>query len=246
MTLQLGQAWAAVVHSPVFGILLTLLAYQAARTLWRRTGRHSLVNPVLIAIVLVVVVLLLTRIDYDDYLSGAQFISFLLGPATVALALPLHRQSRHIREAALPLAVSLVVGTVAAIVVAIVVTLALGGSRQLALTMAPKSATTPIAIALSESVGGLPALTAVLTVLTGVLGAVAGPRVLTLLGVRDPRIRGFAIGISSHGIGTSRAFQESGVEGAFSGLAMALSALATAVALPLILALAPWLLQLFG
>jgi len=138
------------------------------------------------------------------------------------------------------------VGTVIAIVVAIVVTLALGGSGQLALTMAPKSATTPIAIALAESVGGLPALTAVLTVLTGVLGAVAGPRVLTLLGVRDPRIRGFAIGISSHGIGTSRALQESSLEGAFSGLAMALSALTTAVALPLILALAPWLLQLFG
>jgi putative effector of murein hydrolase len=128
-------------------------------------------------------------------------------------------------------------------VVAIVVTKALGGSDQLALTMAPKSATTPIAIALAQSSGGLPALTAVLTVLTGVIGAVAAPRLLTLLGVTDARIRGFAIGMSSHGIGTSRAFHDSALAGAFSGLAMALNALATAIALPLLLSSAPWLLR---
>jgi putative effector of murein hydrolase len=112
--------------------------------------------------------------------------------------------------------------------------------------MAPKSATTPIAIALAQSSGGLPALTAVLTVLTGVLGAVAAPRVLSFIRVRDPRVRGFAIGMSSHGIGTASAFHESALTGAFSGLAMALNALATAIALPLLLATAPWLLHAFG
>ena len=144
----------------------------------------------------------------------------------------------------MPLLVSLVTGAVSAIVVAIVVTKALGGSDQLALSMAPKSATTPIAIALSQASGGLPALTAVLTVLTGVLGAVAAPRVLSLLHIQDPRVRGFAIGMSSHGIGTASAFHESALTGAFSGLAMALNALATAIALPLLLAIAPWLLRL--
>jgi predicted murein hydrolase (TIGR00659 family) len=243
MTLHLTAAWATVIHSPLFGIALTLAAYQLARRLWVRSGHHSLANPVLVAIALVVVVLLVGRIDYADYLRGGQYIGFLLGPATVALALPLHRQARHIRRSALPILLSLVTGAVAAIVVALLVTKLLGGSDQLALTMAPKSATTPIAIALSESAGGLPALTAVLTVLTGVLGAVAAPAVLDLVGVRDERVRGFAIGMSSHGIGTSRAFHESPLTGAFAGLAMALNALATAVVLPVLLAVAPWLLH---
>lgn len=217
MSLHLHSAWTSLVHSPLLGVVLTLASYQAARALWRRTGQHSLTNPVLVAIAAVVVVLLVTHIDYADYLSGARFISFLLGPATVALALPLHRQSRHIRRAAVPLLVSVVAGTLSAIVVSILVTRALGGSEQLALTMAPKSATTPIAIALAQAAGGLPALTAVLTVLTDVLGAVAAPTVLNLIRVRDPRVRGFAIGMSSHGIGTSRAFHDSPLAGAFSG-----------------------------
>jgi predicted murein hydrolase (TIGR00659 family) len=243
VTLHLAEAWAALTHSPLFGIALTLGAYQAARALWRRTGHHSLANPVLVAIALVVAVLLATGVDYADYFAGAQYIGFLLGPATVALALPLHRQARHIRRSAVPILVSVVAGAVSAIVTSMLVTPALGGSDQLALTMAPKSATTPIAIALAEASGGLPALTAVLTVLTGVLGAVAAPRVLTLLGVTDARVRGFAIGMSSHGIGTSRAFHDSALAGAFSGLAMALNALATAIALPLLLSSAPWLLR---
>jgi predicted murein hydrolase (TIGR00659 family) len=246
MSLHLMQAWTAVLHSPVLGIVLTLVAYQAARAIWRRAHHNSLANPVLIAILIVAAVLLIGRIPYPDYLRGGQFISFGLGPATVALALPLHRQARHIRRAALPILVCVTTGAVSAVVVAIVVTKALGGSDAMALSMAPKSATTPIAIALSQSAGGLPALTAVLTVLTGVLGAVAAPRVLTLLRIRDGRVRGFAIGMSSHGIGTSRAFHESPVAGAFSGLAMALNALATAIAVPLLLATMPWLIRATG
>lgn len=242
MNLHLAQAWSSVIDSPVFGVTLTLAAYQAARALWRRTRHHSLANPVLVAIALVASVLLLTGVDYARYLAGAQYIGFLLGPATVALALPLHRQSRHIRRAAVPILVSVIAGAVSAIVASVLVTRALGGSDELALTMAPKSATTPIAIALAESSGGLPALTAVLTVLTGVLGAVAAPRLLTLLGVNDQRVRGFAIGMSSHGIGTARAHHDSPLAGAFSGLALALNSLATAVALPMLVAL-PWLLR---
>jgi predicted murein hydrolase (TIGR00659 family) len=231
---DLAQAWTGVVESPLLGLTLTLGAYQGARLLWRRTGHHSLTNPVLVSIVAIAAVLLGLGIDYRDYLRGAQYVSFLLGPATVALALPLYRQARHIRRAWLPIGVCLVSGAVSAVVVAITVTRAFGGSSTLALSMAPKSATTPIAIALSESSGGLPELTAALTVLTGVLGAVAGPRVLSMLGVHDHRVRGFAIGMASHGIGTSRAFQESPLTGAFAGLAMALNALATAIAVPVV------------
>ena len=235
MTLHVEEAWTWLIGSPLFGVTLTLVAYQGARTLWERTGRHAMLNPVLIAIVLAGGTLLLLGVDYEDYMVGGRYIAFLLGPATVALALPLHYEARLVRKAALPILVGLVAGSAASIAVAFWVTSALGGDEQLALSMAPKSATTPVSIALAESFGGVPALTAVFTILTGVLGAVAAPAVLSLLRFRDVRVRGLAIGASSHGIGTSRALEENPTEGAFSGLAMGLNALATALLLPLLL-----------
>ena len=240
MTLDLAGAWTALTHSPLLGIALTLGAYHLSRELWRRTNGHSLVNPVLVAMGVVAAVLLGLRISYDDYLVGAQYISFLLGPATVALAIPLHRQAANISQTWRPILAAVVVGSVTAIVAALAVTTALGGDRTLALSMAPKSVTTPVAIALAETTGGVPALAAVFTILTGVLGAVAAPAVLTMIRVHDHRIRGLAIGMASHGIGTSRAFHESPVTGAFSALAMALNAVATAIALPLLLLATPW------
>ena len=244
MNLQFAQAWTALLQSPLFGITLTLIAYQAARTVWKRTRGHSLANPVLVAIMLVAAFLLIFQIPYEDYQNGAQYISFLLGPATVALALPLYRQAANIRRAAWAVIACLITGSTTAVVVAITVTTLLGGSDQLALSLAPKSTTTPVAIALSESVGGIASLTAAFTILTGILGAVAAPRLLTLLYVFDQRVRGLAIGMSSHGIGTSRALQDDPVAGAFSGLAMALNALVTAVVLPLLLVTMPWMLDL--
>jgi predicted murein hydrolase (TIGR00659 family) len=235
VSLHVDEAWAWLVSSPVFGVTLTLVAYQAAGLLWTRTGRHALLNPVLVAIVLAGGTLLLLGVDYEDYLEGGQYIAFLLGPATVALALPLHYEARLVRKAALPIVVGLAAGSSASIGVAYLLTRALGGDEQLALSMAPKSATTPVSIALAESFGGIPALTAVFTILAGVLGAVVGPAVLSLLGFRDLRVRGLAMGAASHGIGTSRALQEHPTEGAFSGLAMGLNALATALLLPLLL-----------
>lgn len=232
MTLHLEETWTWLVESPLFGLTLTLVGYRAARVIWERTGRHMLLNPVLIAIVLVAGVLLLLGVDYADYLRGGQYLLFLLGPATVALALPLHYEARLIRQAALPVLLGVAVGSAASIAVAYTLTRQLGGDETLALSMAPKSATTPVSIALAEAVGGVPALTAVFTILAGVLGAVVGPAVLTLLRFRDRRVRGLAMGATSHGIGTSRALEEDRTEGAFSGLAMGLNALATALLLP--------------
>lgn len=237
MTWHGDEAWSWMLSSPLFGITLTLVAYRVARGLWERAGRTPLLNPVLVAIVLSVATLLAVDVDYGGYMVGGQYIALLLGPATVALALPLHREVELIREAAVPIAVGVLVGSVVSIVAAYVVTLALSGDDGLALSMAPKAATTPVSIAVSDSAGGVPALTAVFTILAGVLGAVAGPALLSLFRVRDPRVRGLAIGASSHGIGTARALEEDGTEGAFSGLAMGLNALATAVLLPLLLLL---------
>ena len=144
---------------------------------------------------------------------------------------------RWVREAAVPVLIALGAGSVASIAVAFWLTGALGGGEEVALSMAPKSATTPVSIALAESFGGVPTLTAVFTILAGVLGAVAGPAVLSLFRLRDVRARGLAIGAASHGIGTSRALQEHRTEGAFAGLGMGLNAIATALLMPLVLGL---------
>ena len=244
MRLDLGAAWASMLASPLFGIALTLAAYQTARLIWRRSGGHHLVNPVLVGMLLIIGVLVVGRIDYSAYANGARYISLLLGPATVALALPLHRYASTIGRAALPVAACVLVGGVTGIVTAIAIPQAFGGSDSLALSMATKSVTTPIAIALAQTNGGVPELAAAFTILTGVVGATVGPALLDLLRVRDQRIRGLAMGVSSHGIGTARALQDNPVAGAYSGLAMAVNGLATTLLLPLLLVNAAGVLHL--
>ena len=237
--MHLAHAWTALVHSPLLGITLTLGAYQAARWVWRRARGHSLANPVLVAIVLVAGFLLLTRVDYADYLRGGRYVAFLLGPATVALALPLYLQADRIRRSAPMVLLCVLTGSLTAITVGVLVTRLAGGSRELALSMAPKSATTPVSIAVSQTTGGIPALTAVFTILTGVLGAVAAPAVLTACRVRDERVRGLAVGVVSHGIGTARLLADEPAAGAFAALAMAINALVTAIAVPVVVHLVP-------
>jgi predicted murein hydrolase (TIGR00659 family) len=231
---QPGEAWDWLRVSPLLGLGLTLGGYAVGRWAHRRTG-NPVLQPVLVAIVLVAAVLLVADIPYRDYLVGGSFVSFWLGPATVALALPLHHEWHLVRRAALPVLTGIVAGAVVSIAAAVLVTEVSGGSRALQLTMAPKAATTPVSIAISDQIGGIPALTAVLTIVAGITGAVAGPWLLDLLRVRDPRARGLALGAASHGIGTSRALQESRTEGAFSALSMALTALATSILVPVVL-----------
>lgn len=234
----LVQGWASFVRTPLFGITLTVAAYVLAVRLWRALGRNALLTPVLVAIVLVAFFLEVTGIDYHTYLVGGNYLSFLLGPATVALAVPLYRAGSAIKALLVPVTAGVLVGALTAMTTAVVVGRVLGGGPALEASLAPKSATTPIAIALASSTGGITSLTAVLTVVTGVLGAVAGPWVLGLLRVGDPRIRGLALGVSSHGIGTSQALAEGPMTGAFAALAMACSGVVTALLVPAVLALA--------
>jgi predicted murein hydrolase (TIGR00659 family) len=221
--------------SPLFPLVLTLLAYQAGRALHARTGGHALAQPVLVAVVLVGATLLVLDVDLDAYRDGTALLTFLLGPATVALAVPLHRQAHRLRELALPLLVAVPLGAVVSVGSAVLMTRLLGGDDLLQRTLAPKAATAPVSIALSGENGGIPQLTAALTILAGILGAVAGPAVLTLLRIRSRTARGLAMGSVSHGIGTSRALAEDRTEGAFSGLAMGLTAVATSVVVALLL-----------
>ena len=229
-----AATWEWLTTSPLFGLTLTLAGYGVGRWVHRRTG-SPLLQPVLVAIVLIGAVLLIADVPYRDYLHGGSFVSFWLGPATVALAVPLHHEWHLVRRAAIPVLTGVVAGAAVSIVASVLVTRGAGGSHTLELTMAPKAATTPVSIAVSDQIGGIPALTAVLTILAGIVGAVVGPWLLDRLRIRDPRARGIALGAVSHGIGTSRALHESRTEGAFSALSMALTALATSVLVPVLL-----------
>ncbi|MEM8623025.1 MAG: LrgB family protein [Pseudomonadota bacterium] len=226
--------WVYLAGEPLLHLVLTLLAFQIGSWLYRRAGMSPLANPVLIAVILVVSVLLLTGTDYQSYFEGAQFVHFLLGPATVCLAIPLYRQIERVRRSAWALGVSILAGSLTASVSAVAIGWMLSGGRDTLIALAPKSATAPVAMGIAEALGGLPSLTAVLVILTGVLGAMLGPPLLTLIGVRDWAARGVAMGTASHGIGTARALQVNEVAGAFSGLAMGFNALATALLLPLL------------
>jgi len=230
------ETWEWLRTSPLLMLVLTLLAYRIGREVQARSGGHALAQPVLVAILLVATVITLLDIDYADYRAGAELIAFLLGPATVALAIPLHRQAHRLRGFVVPMAVAVVLGAAVSITSAVLLVQALGAGEVLARTTAPKAATTPVAIALAEAGGGIPALAAVLAILAGILGAVAGPAVLTVLRVRDHRARGLAQGAVSHGIGASRMLADDETEGAFAGLSMGLTALAISLLLPGLLA----------
>lgn len=234
--MNLLAGWSAVTSSPLFGITLTVGAYVGARLLWDRFDRPSLLNPVLVAVTVVIAVLAVTGVDYDTYLIGGAYIAFLLGPATVALALPLWRQWHRVRRSVFEVLGAVSVGCVASIVAAVLFTRWAGGTAVMVASMSPKSATTPISIAMSQQVGGIPELSAVFTIVSGVLGAVAGPRILSLLRLQDPEVRGLAMGVSAHGIATARSLHEHPSEGAFAGLAMGLNALATSLLVPPLLA----------
>jgi predicted murein hydrolase (TIGR00659 family) len=214
-----------------------LIAYLSAYWLYKRFEFNPILNPVVVAVGLMVTLLWLTDTKYQDYFEGAQFVHFLLGPATVALAIPLYSQLSKLRAIWWQVALSIVVGLSIASLSAMWIAWLLGASSETVLTLAPKSVTAPVAMGISEKIGGLPSLTAVLVVLTGVLGAVFGTKIFSLLRITDDSVRGIAMGVTSHGIGTARAFQVSERMGAFSGLAMALSALATALLLPWLVAL---------
>ncbi len=233
MTGDVRGIWVYLAASPLLGLTVTLVAYTAGDWLYQKSRRNPLLNPVLIAVTMLVGFLFATGIDYRTYFEGAQFVHFLLGTATVALAVPLYEQFDKVRRSALAILGAVLIGSATASLSAVAIAWTLGASRETLVSLAPKSATTPIAMGIAERLGGLPSLTAVVVILTGILGAALGPPVLNLIRVRDWKARGLAMGVAAHGIGTARALQVDAVAGAFSGLAMGLNGLATAILLPL-------------
>ncbi|MBY0611778.1 MAG: LrgB family protein [Beijerinckiaceae bacterium] len=231
---RITDVWVYLSASPLLWLTLTLAAYALASRIAVATGRHPLANPVAIAAALLVGLLLATGTDYQSYFAGAQFVHFLLGPTTVALAVPLYRNRAKVRKALLPMLGALVAGSLTAILSTVAVALALGAPPEIVASLAPKSVTAPIAMSLSASTGGIPTLTAVLVIATGIFGAMTVTPLMNALGLKDYQARGFAAGLAAHGIGTARAFQVDSVAGTFAGIAMGLNGLLTSVLVPLL------------
>ncbi|MCU0494216.1 MAG: LrgB family protein [Chloroflexaceae bacterium] len=226
--------WVYLAETPLLWLTLTVVVYYGATLLHQWAGGAALLNPVLVAVVVLVSLLLFTGTPYSTYFDGAQFVHFLLGPATVALALPLYHAASRLRQMLLPLLAALLVGASVSVLSAAGLGWLLGLSPEALRSLLPKSVTTPIAMGISEQVGGLPPLTAVFVILTGMCGAMTAHWLLRRAHVDDPATQGFAIGLAAHGIGTARAFQLHPEAGAFAGLAMGLNGAASALLVPLL------------
>lgn len=231
---RVGRIWVYLSATPLLWLAATLVAFEAGSWIFRRSGGRALANPVPIAVAILILLLRLTSTPYETYFEGAQFVHFLLGPATVALAVPLYQNRARVREALLPMLSALAAGSTTAIVSAVLLAKALGASSETLRSIAPKSATTPIAMAVSEQLGGFPSLTAAFVIATGITGAVIATPLLDALRIHDWRGRGFSAGVAAHGLGTARAFQVNELAGTFAGLGLALNGIATAVLAPIL------------
>ncbi|MWC26616.1 LrgB family protein [Paenibacillus sp. MMS18-CY102] len=221
----------AFLNNPVFGVSLTIGLYGCA--IWLK-GKKSWAHPLLVTSIALIGILLLFRIPYESYNKGGAVITFFLGPATVALAVPLYKQMLRFRKQLIPVAIGTLVGSVSGLLINGLIFMWTGASHTLLLTALPKSATSPVAIEVARMIGGKPELAAVLTVLTGLFGSVAGPWVLRSCGFRQDAAIGAGVGTASHGIGTARLLADSEQQGGISGFAMALTAIVTSMlALPL-------------
>ena len=224
--------WVYLSQSPLLWLTVTLLVYALADAVSLRTHRHALANPVFHSMWIIGAFLMLTGTSYTTYFEGAQFVHFLLGPATVALAVPLYENRKVAAAAILPMLAALLVGSVTAIVSVVLLAEAAGLPRTVVLSLAPKSVTAGVAMGISESLHADPSLTAVSVILTGIMGAMIVTPLMNRMVIRDFRARGFAVGIAAHGIGTARAFQVDAVAGVFAGIAMSLNALVTSFLVP--------------
>lgn len=229
-------AVSSVIHHPLFCVGVTLGAYQLALAAYERT-RWVFLQPVLVSMLIVIGVLLACGIDYAEYSSSAKVLTILLGPATVALAVPLFLNLKRIRQLFWPTLITLVVAGLFATALGIGLGWLFGVDHEILMSLAPKSVTSPIAMLVASQVGGVAALAAVFVLITGVLGAILGPELLRRVGVHHPAAQGMALGMTAHAVGTSRALQEGEECGAFAALAMSLMGVATAVLLPLAVAL---------
>lgn len=236
MSPELQSAWQAVIHHPLFGIGITLASYQLALAAYEKT-RWPLLQPVLISMLLVIGILQLLAIDVREYLQFTNIFNLLLGPVIVALAVPLYVNLRHIRQLWKPVLQTMLIAGLSATLLGSGLAWVFGASEEMQRTLLTKSVTSPFAILLAAEVNGIPALAAIFSILTGVIGAMFGPELLRKINVRHPAAIGMAMGLTSHAVGTARALQEGEQCAGFAALSMSLMGVGTAVLLPLAVSL---------
>ncbi len=226
------EIWVYLSGSPLLALFITLAAYQIGLFAYQKSKQSPIANPVAIAVILVASIIQIIDMPYDTYFKGAQFIHFLLGSATVSLAIPIYRGLRSLRNRSFPLLASLAVGGGVSIFSAVGIASLLGADKAIQGAMYSKSVTAPIAMGIAERIGESPTLTAIFAVITGILGAIFAPYVLDVIGVKEWWQRGFAIGVGAHGIGTSQAFSINHETGTYASLAMGLHGIVGAIAIP--------------
>ena len=228
------SALTSLAASPLLWIVVTMAVFECADIVSRRNDRHPLAHPVLLSVPVLAAILFASRTPYQRYAEGTAMLTFLLGPATVALAVPLWRNWPLVRRSAKPVLCALAAGSLTAILSVVGIAWMLDAPPAILASIAPRAATTPVAMAVASGIGGTASLAAVAVLISGIVGAMAATPVLNRLRVADPRARGFAAGVTAHGLGTARAFQVSETAGTFAGMAMALNAAITALLLTLV------------
>ena len=228
------ELWVYLSATPLFGLTATIVTYVLAQTLYLRVGQAPWANPVLWTVLALALLLTLTGTPYPTYFSGAQFIHFLLGPAVVALAWPLWQRRGELRRRAMAIVLAGLAGGAAAGASAVAIGWALGLPGELLRSLAPKSVTAPVAMGIAEQIGGIPALSAVFAVLTGLIGAISGKYLFDAIGGLSMQQRGFALGTASHGIGAARALQVNADAGAYAGLALGVQVVLASLLMPLV------------
>lgn len=227
--------WVYLSASPLLWLAGTLVVWLAATHIAGLMPGNALLNPIMLSVIAIAAVLYFSGVDYDAYFEGAQFIHFLLGPATVALGIPLYEKLSLVRSNLLPLLSALVIGSLTAVGSTVFLADLFGFTPAVVASLAPKSTTAAVAMAISSGLKGDPALTAAVVVLTGICGAIIVTPLMNAMRIKDYSARGFAVGLASHGIGTARAYSVDPVAGLFSGIAMGLNAVVTALVVHLFL-----------
>lgn len=213
------------------GVVISLGSYLLGLYL-KKKFKFSLFNPLLISIVVTIILLLATKVDYETYNSGAKYLSWLLTPATVCLAIPLYDQIQLLRENFKAVAAGIAAGVLTSLVTVLVLSMLFGFSHQEYVTLLPKSITTAIGMGVSEELGGYVTITVAVIVLTGVLGNIFGELILKLFRINEPISKGIALGSAAHAIGTAKAMELGEVEGAMSSLAIAVAGILTVIGAP--------------
>ncbi len=219
--------------SPMFGILLSLLAFECACIIQKKT-KLLIFNPLMIAIIMVIIFLAVTNIDISYYQVGGNIINMFLGPATVVLAVPLYRNIKHLKAYVIPILLGIFIGSLVGLISTLACSMIFGFDLQMIASLLPKSVTTPIGVELSSQLGGIPSITIFNILVTGIIGAVGADITCKVFHITEPVAKGIAIGTSSHALGTTKAFQMGQVEGAMSSLAIGIAGIMTVILAPIL------------